>query len=241
MTSPAKAARIDELMQKAEEALKAARWFEAERLAQRAIELAHQSGDFGRMARILLPLQESRRQRMQLAAEGNSVKWIEGEVGEDHRISVGLHMLQPPLVGADARRIRLAAIRRETPALVLCREPTTQLGLVPIVAIGLVTVRARVEAPEKPAKPTKKWFLWALEELGDAALGMIDSGMDAVRQVDYAVALLDAVPEHEALHATLRQLCLRAEDEMRDVAVSAANKHAAAALRDKTAGEKAQK
>lgn len=223
-------------MQKAEEALKAARWFESERLAQRALELAHQAGDFGRMARILLPLQEARRQRMQLAADCTSVKWIEGEISEDHRVSAGMHMLQPPLVGADARRIRLAAIRRETPALVLCREPTTQLGLVPIVAIGLVTVRARVEAPEKPGKPTKKWFLWALEELGDAAIGMLDSGMDAVRQVDYALALIDAVPEHEALHTALRRLCLRAEEEMRDIATSEASKQSAAALREKARG-----
>lgn len=236
MTSPAKAARIDELMQKAEEALKAARWFEAERLAQRAFELGHQAGDFGRMARILLPLQESRRQRMQLAAEATSLKWVEGEISEDHRVTAGMHMLQPPHVGADARRIRLAAIRRETPVLVLCREPTTRLGLIPIVAIGLVTVRARIEPSEKPAKPTRKWFLWALEELGNAAIGMVDTGMDAVRQVDYAVALLDAVPEHEALHSTLRECCLRAEEEMRESASADAAKQSATALREKAQG-----
>ncbi len=236
MTTPAKAARIDELMQKAEEALKAARWFESERLAVRAIELAHQVGEFGRMARTLLALQESRRQRMQLASAGTTIKWIEGEIGEDHRVPAGMHMLQPPLVGSDARRIRLTALRRETPALILCREPTTQLGLIPIVAIGLVTVRARIDPPEKPAKPTKKWFLWALEELGDAAIGMIDTGMDAVRQVDYAVALLDAVPEHEALHTTLRQLCLRAEEEMREHSTVESNKQAASALREKAQG-----
>jgi hypothetical protein len=236
MTTPAKAARIDDLMQKAQSALKSGKWFEAERLAQRALEVAHQVGDFGRMSRIIMPLQESRRQRMQLASEATTVKWIEGEIGEDHRVGPGLHIMQPPLVGADARRIRLTALRREVPALVICREPTTQLGLVPIVAIGLMTVRARIDAPEKPAKPTKQWFLWALEQLGDTAIGMIDTGMDAVRQVDFAVSLMDSVPDHEELHTTLVQLCLKAEEEMQDVADADVAKKLAAKAREKAKG-----
>lgn len=236
MTSPAKAARIDDLMQKAQSALKSARWFEAERLAQRALELSHQVGDFGRMSRIIMPLQESRRQRVQMASDVSTVKWVEGEIGEDHRVGPGLHMMQPPLVGADARRIRLTALRREVPALVLCREPTTQMGLVPIVAIGLMTVRARIDPPDKPAKPTKQWFLWALEQLGDTAIGMIDTGMDAVRQVDVAVSLLDSVPDHEELHTTLVQLCLRAEEEMRDIVDADVAKKLAAKAREKAKG-----
>ncbi|MSR43997.1 MAG: hypothetical protein EXS15_01370 [Phycisphaerales bacterium] len=216
MTSPAKAARIDDLMHKAHLALKSGRWFEAERVAQRAMEISHEAGDFGRMARIVMPLQESRRQRMQLASEVIGVKWIEGEITEDHRVGPGMHIMQPPLVGADARRVRLTAIRREVPALVLCREPTTRLGEVPIVAIGLMTVRVRIAAPDKPAKPTKQWFLKALEQLGDAAIGMIDTGMDAVRQVDFAMSLLDSVPDHEELHTTVAALCQRAESEMRE-------------------------
>ncbi len=218
MTSPAKAARIDELLQKAQAALKATKWFECERLGQRALELAHNAGDFGRMRKSVLPLQESRRQRMQLATalRGTKVKVLTEPLEEDHKLPQGMFMLQPPLVGADARRVRLRALQREVPTLVLCREPPTQLGLCPIVAIGLLTVRARIDAPEKPAAPTKEWFLWALEQLGDAAIGMIDTGIDAVRQVDTCVCLLDAVPDHEQLHTTLMSLCEQAEVEMRE-------------------------
>lgn len=236
MTSPAKAARIDELMEKAQLALKSARWFEAERLAQRALELSHQAGDFGRMGRIIMPLQESRRQRMQLAAQAKNVSWVVGEIGEDHRVGPGLHIMQPPLVGSDARRIRLTAVRREVPALVICREPDTRLGMVPIVAIGLMTVRARIDPPEKPAKPSKQWFLWALEQLGDAAIGMIDTGMDAVRQVDVAISLLDSVPDHEELHTTLVRICQLAEVEMREIALTDAARAAAAKARVKAKG-----
>lgn len=223
-------------MQKAQSALKSARWFEAERLAQRALELSHQVGDFGRMSRILLPLQEARRQRVQLASDVTGVKWVKGEITEDHRVEAGMHMLEPPLVGADARRIRLTAIRREVPALVLCREPSTQLGLVPVVAIGLMTIRARIDPPEKPAKPTKQWFLRAIEQLGDEAIRMIDTGMDAVRQADFAVSLMDSLPEHEKLHTTLVQLCVQAEEEMRDSAEAENAKRAASKARERSKG-----
>lgn len=205
-------------MERAQTALQAGHWFESERVAQRALEVSHQASDFGRMRRILMPLLESRRQRMQIAANKAKVSWIRGELTEDHLVTQGLHMLEPPHVGADARRIRLTALRREVPALVLCREPTTQLGLVPIVAIGLITVRARIGPPEHSDKPSKQWFLHALELLGDAAVGMIDGGLDAVRQVDHAMSLIDSVPDHEGLHMTLIRLCEAAERESRETA-----------------------
>jgi len=129
-------------------------------------------------------------------------------------------MLEPPHVGADARRLRLTALRREVPVLILCREPTTQLGLVPIVAIGLITVRTRIAPPESHEKPSKQWFLRALELLGDAAVGMIDGGLDAVRQVDHAMSLIDSVPDHEGLHMTLMRLCEAAERESREAAAT---------------------
>ena len=52
--------------------------------------------------------------------------------------------------GADARRLRLLAAAGEVPAGVLCREPTSQLGLIPIVAIGpLGAVRTKVKPPRE--------------------------------------------------------------------------------------------
>lgn len=218
-------------MERAQAALKSGQWFEAERVAQRALEISHQAWEFGRMRRILMPLLEARRQRMLAAATGSTVKWVRGELDEDHSVGQGLHMLEPPHVGADARRIRLTALRREVPAMVLCREPTTQLGLVPIVAIGLITVRVRIKAPERPEKPTKQWFLKACEALGDGAIGMIDGGLDAVRQVDHAMSLLDSVPDHEGLHMTLLRLCEAAEKEAVEAAAQQAKTQGKAAGR----------
>ena len=56
------------LLAKAEQALSRHQWFEAERLALKALELARAAREFDEMARITLPLQETRRQRMQVAA-----------------------------------------------------------------------------------------------------------------------------------------------------------------------------
>jgi len=65
--SSAKATSLNTLMSKAQQALSRNHWFEAERLAAKALDMARSEGDFNLMARIALPLQEARRQRMQLA------------------------------------------------------------------------------------------------------------------------------------------------------------------------------
>lgn len=211
----AKDERIDELMSKAHAALKRAEWHEAERHAAAALQTAHSARDYGRMARIALPLLESRRQLMQGAIDaGRNVKLVEGPVPEDMKVTPGCHMLAPPLVGADARRMRLSALRSETHALILCREPTNRLGLVPIVAVGETVLRARIDAPKNPAKPDRAWFLSALEQLGDAAVQSLDTGMEIERQVAAVIAMLDAHPDHEKLHQLLADLCARAEKEM---------------------------
>ncbi len=211
----AKAERIDELMTKAHAALKRAEWFEAERLTAAALQTAHSARDFGQMARIVLPLLESRRQRMQAAIDvSRTVRLVQGPVPEDVEVDPGCHLLAPPLVGADARRLRLSALRRDVHAIVLCREPTNRLGLVPIVAVGEMVVRARIEPPKNPNKPERAWFVSALEQLGDAAIASLDTGMEIERQVGIVLAMLDAHPDHEKLHQLLADICARAEKEL---------------------------
>ena len=65
MSSAKNDERLQEQMEKTEAALRRGQWFEAERLAQRGMEMARRIEDFGTMARICLPLQEARRQRVQ--------------------------------------------------------------------------------------------------------------------------------------------------------------------------------
>ena len=101
------AAKIDELMGKASESLAHTAYFEAERLACRALEMAHAGRDYERMARIVLPLQEARRQRFQLALDTGEVIVVEEEVTEEMDVAPGCYLIQPKQVGADARRLWL--------------------------------------------------------------------------------------------------------------------------------------
>ena len=59
-----KSTSVNSLMTKAQQALSRNHWFEAERLCARALDMARAECDFNLMARVLLPLQEARRQRM---------------------------------------------------------------------------------------------------------------------------------------------------------------------------------
>lgn len=203
----AKTTSVQTLMTKAQQALSRNHWFEAERLAAKALDMARAEGDFHLMARIVLPLLEARRQRMQIALDSKKVVILDAPPPADMELKPVCYLVQPPLVGADARRLRLLALEREVPALVLCREPKTQLGLCPIVAIGQVTIRARIDAPKNWDKPTPAWFAEAGEQLGDAAIESIDPTADSARQVDALLERLDALPDHEKLHQALEETC----------------------------------
>jgi len=197
-------------MEQADRALRGGGWFEAERLALKALNLARRVEDWDAMSRVTLPLQEARRLRLEKAFDAKSLKIVDTEVHDADAVAPGCYLVQPPLVGADARRLRLAALRQEVCAAVLCREPLTKLGLCPLVAIGAVTIRARIRPPKVAKKPTLEWFIAGMESLGDAAMQALDSGLDLDRQIDVIMASLDSVPDHEKLHQLLGESCRRA-------------------------------
>lgn len=214
-----KAAQIDELMERASEALQQTRYFEAERMALKALTMARSINDFDRIARIALPLQEARRQRAQLALEaGEEIHIVDQPFGEEAVHPAGCYLVRPPLVGADARRLRLKALERDVPVLVVCREPTTQLKLIPIVAIGRVTLRTKVRPADRNESVTTEWFLHALEALGDSALAELDPALAPERRVDAILDQLDSLPEHEKLHQALADAAKQAARAAAEVA-----------------------
>lgn len=202
--------RIEGLMEEAEAAMRRNHWFQAESHAAKALQTARQGEEWALMARIVLPLQEARRQRLAPALESRKVTILDQPLPEAIKASKGCVLVQPPLVGADARRLRLAAMAQEVSVAVLCREPLTRMRQCPVVAIGAATVRTKLAPPKVWEKPTMEWFVSAMEELGDAAIQMVDTGVDLDRQIDQVLAYLDAVPDHEKLHQLLSEMCLRA-------------------------------
>lgn len=147
---PSPASKIDALMDKASRALVARRYFEAERLCLDALQQAHGAHDFERMGRIILPLQEARRQKRQLAGDAGSVFAIDGDLPAADQLKPGCYLVKPPRVGLDGRLLRQLADQHEVPVIVLTREPTNRLGLWPIVSLGPVTIRALVKPPDSP-------------------------------------------------------------------------------------------
>jgi len=209
--------KIDELIQQAEKALTKNHFFEAERLASKALILARHDALFSKMATSLEPLCKARAKRLEQALKAKSVSIIDEAFPDDVKIKPGCYLVQPPLVGADARRFRLIAFENEIPVAVVCREPLTQLKQCPIVALcGNVVVRTKVDPPDDLDKPDVKWLKEALEELGDWAIQSADTSIAIHRLVDEFIARLDAIPEHEVLHQALRDICLQAEQELGD-------------------------
>lgn len=216
MPSATKRRKIDELMEKASDALRQMSYFEAERMALKALNMAWQNRDWERMARIVLPLQEARRQRYQKALDVGTITVIDEQpITEEMAVEAGCYLVQPPLVGADGRRLRLAGQHRDVPVAVLCREPTTQLGLVPIVAtIPGKSFRVKVRPPADREHPDPAWFTSAMQDVGDAALQCIDPDKAVDRRIEALMEMLDAIPLHEGLHQALEEACREAMHEL---------------------------
>ncbi len=212
MTSVAKRQKIDELMEKSSAALARMSYFEAERMAFKALNMAWQNNSYERMARIVLPLQEARRQRLQLALDTGSVTLIDEQpVSEDVKINPGCYLVCPPLVGADARRLRIAALQQEVPVAVVCFEPIAQTGLLPIVAtIPGKSYRTKIKPPDDPDNLELAWFAGAMEAVGDTAIASIDPEKTVERRIEALLEMLDAMPEHEGLHQILEDTCREA-------------------------------
>lgn len=219
-------AKVDAIMEKASRALVERRYFEAERLSAEALEEAHGAGDYERMSRILMPLQEARRQKRQLAGEANGFFVIDDQLPKPGKLVAGCYLVKPPRVGLDARMLREMADRREVPVIIVCREPTTREGKWPVVALGPVTVRAKVDPPtaaapkkrgRKPVTdadqeplPDLRWFLEANERLGDAAIEGVDAARGLANRIEDLFNRLNAHPDHEKLHQRLADLCAEA-------------------------------
>jgi len=203
---------IDELTEEAATALAAKRHFKAEALAHKAMLLAHEDADFERMALAIPTLREARVYRLDAAMKIGTLLVVDVPFEDDVTIEPGCYLLQPPLVGAHARRLRLMAVSREINAVVLCREPVIRLGLVPFVALGTgATVRTKMKLPADLENPDLEWYTTALEALGEAA-AELDPAMNARKRVNALLPRVDAIPEHAGLNQFLEESCREAAE-----------------------------
>ena len=199
---------LTDLMEDASAALAEGRYFDCERIADEALHRAWQRLDYAEMARIVLPLQEARRQRRLAAVAAGKVHVIDQTMPAPGSVlKAGVYVVTAPMVGADAMQIRHAALAQKTPVVALAVEPVTKLGFLPVVSVGPIVVRTRVD---RPAKFTGEWALEAIENLGLQAIEAVDVTRPLGRQIDQLMDGLDAVPECEGLHQRLMETCISA-------------------------------
>ena len=212
MTIASQTRMIDELTEEAATALAGKHHFKAEALAHKAMLLAHEDGDFERMTLTIPTLREARLCRLDAAMKVGTLQVVDVPFEDDVTIEPGCYLLQPPLVGAHARRLRLLAVSREIDAVVLCREPVIRLGLVPFVALGTgATVRTKMKLPADIENPDLDWFMTALEALGEAA-AELDPAMNVQKRVNALLPRVDAIPEHAGLNRFLEESCREAAE-----------------------------
>ncbi len=204
-----KSGPIDELMERASRALADTDYFEAEGLAADALRKAHRLEDYERMARILLPLQEARRQKRLIAQDAAAIFTLsDPDELAAARPEPGCWLIEPPLVGASGRDFRDRADKQRVPAIVIVREPAKEReprrGWWPIVMLGPVVVRTAVPPPEKL---DVEWFIEASEKLGEEAIAAVDPQAPPESRVDKLMERLETVRDHEELHQELQRAC----------------------------------
>lgn len=173
--------RIDELMERASVELVAMRYGSCEALSLEAMGLAREAGDFERIARIALPLQEARRQRRQIAEDAGTFvitgrRLEAGAILDEHPVGC-LLLTDPPYSQGDADALRKAAIERGCMVEVLC------LNSVELTAS----------------------FCAAMERAGDAAVARAWAGRGGAERVDALLAELDRIGDHEIAHQRLAE------------------------------------
>ena len=187
---------------------KAEPWFKVELSASAAIERARRDSKWDELASAIETLSVARTRKCSAAHNGKRVRIIQSQEEADSVHEDGRYLVQPPLVGRDAALLDNRLKQEKISCVVACREPSTKLGLCPIVALGSgVTVRVQVEEPKNPEKPTCAWFDHALEELGDHIVDQAEKLNTPTRQLDFLLAHVAATPTHIGVYRAAIERC----------------------------------
>jgi hypothetical protein len=225
---------VEQLMERASEELAAMHYLPAEAICQTALSSARQAGDWDLYARILLPLQECRRQRRMIAAEGVArigSNLLSGDLLDAWGgRQAGCLLVTLPHTPAEALRLHEHARQKQwhvevlyAPQLVDAGSPRTITlhsfagpSVTATTAAPPETWRERWLDPRTPRVAGKlpgDWFIDAGEALGDAALKQVQAPPGSAERVDQLEQRLATAPDHELLHqhllAAARALALR--------------------------------
>ena len=213
------AATLDDVMETASQALAEMDYARCEALCVEALGKARDAQEWVMYQRILLPLQEARRQRRQSALDGPILLGTPNKNDDASQpfddITQGCVVLTWPYTASDAQAINSKLHQSADPIELLFADNATDAetwritGMAgPGLSIDLLAPKpewiGRWVEPSSITPPTPNhWFMQASEALGNAAIAAIDAMLGTL---DYLKALEDAlacVNDHEILHQRL--------------------------------------
>jgi hypothetical protein len=205
------ATTTDNLMESASSALASMDYLTCEQLCIQALSTARQAADWAQYARILLPLQEARRQRRMIASDGEirlgSTK-LSGEPADwlaEHRACC-LVLTQPHNTRVAQSLIAIARDQQLNIEILLA-DNTSDLAHWTLQSFAGPAITHTLPKPSGAETECwitdPHWFLYASEMLGDAAINSITALPGSIERVTQLEACLNVVTDHEILHQQL--------------------------------------
>lgn len=206
-------------METASQALAELDYARCESLCMDALNQARDVSEWVIYQRILMPLQETRRQRRQAALDGPILIGTPAQLGDVasqlNDLEQGCVVLTWPCTGGDAKALIASVHDSKKPIEVLSADNasdapawrvTSYAG--PGLSVDLPAPKAdwigQWTDPSAIAPPTPAhWFMQASEALGNAALAAIQAMPGSLEYLQALEAALSCVDDHEILHQRL--------------------------------------
>lgn len=200
--------QLDGIMERASRALAEMDYLGCETLCEEALAEARAHKRYRYYARVLLPLQEARRQRRMTAAQGEVVLGSDG-AGVDLKAwqengRVGCLVLTQPNTRDEAKALATSARRANRFVEVLFADNARDAAIWTLRAYEGPSVSCEIDAPRSD-QDGATWFLNATEQLGDAALASVDESLSGEALIDELATRLSVFPDHELLHQRLAE------------------------------------
>lgn len=217
----------DRMMEEASRALVAMEYLRCERLCLAALADAREQQDWVDYARILLPLQEVRRQRRMIASEGTQrlgsstltgepLSWLK-EMGCGSLVLTAPHgvveaRLLVQAIDADQLHAEILLVEGALDGAHWCLRSFTGPPMTVQRPAPPPAWRERwlwpgesFEAENDPlrSQTPSDWVLSASEALGDAAIAAVTAPLGSLERIVELEAMLAVVPDHEKLHQRL--------------------------------------
>ncbi len=189
-----------------------------EALCLEALAAARGARDWSLYARVVMPLQEARRQRRMIAADAAvQLGSAEGDEPAGESVGAGCVVLTRPRSADDAQALLQTARNTGEHLEVLWADNDADAARWTLRSFEGPAVCCEVDAPpatlrNRPRQPDdalgtgvtpRHWFVSASEALGDAALAAVDAPPGTEARVDQLEAYITACGDHELLHQAL--------------------------------------